>query len=118
MPYDRVWRTGANATSTFETDLPLRMGGATLPKGRYALFTLPTRAGWKQNLQREVGQTIADYDAKNDEVRVDKRRRELHTPVESLSMWLVPSTAAGSPGGELRIVWGTTELAAEFSVAP
>ncbi len=118
VPYDRVWRTGANATSTFETDLPLRFGGAILPKGRYALFTLPSRSGWKLILQRDVGQTIADYDAKNDVVRVDMRRRELHTPVESLSMWLVPSTAAGTLGGELRIVWGTSELAADFTVAP
>ena len=117
VPYDRVWRTGANATSTFETDLPLRVGGATLPKGRYALFTLPSRTGWKLILQRDVGQTIADYDMKNDVVRVDMHRRELHTPVESLSMWLVPSTTAGAPGGELRIVWGTTELTTGFTVA-
>ena len=118
VPYDRVWRTGANATSTLETDLPLRIGGVTLPKGRYALFTLPSRAGWKLILQKDVGQAAGEYDAKNDVVRVDMRRRELHTPVESLSMWLIPSTAPGVVGGELRIVWGTTELATDFTAAP
>ena len=118
VPYDRVWRTGANATSTLETDLPLRIGGTTLPKGRYALFTLPSRSGWKLIVQRDVGQGAGEYDTKNDVVRVDMRRRELHTPVESLSMWLIPSTTAGVFGGELRIVWGTTELATDFTVAP
>ena len=53
VPYDRVWRTGANATSILTTDLPLRFGTSTIPAGRYALFTLPARSGWKLNRRKK-----------------------------------------------------------------
>jgi hypothetical protein len=115
VPYGTMWRTGANATTILETDLALTMGGVTLPKGRYALFTLPARTGWKLILQADVGQGIGDYDASKDLVRMDMRQRELHTPVESLTMWLIP--AASGLRGELRLAWGTTEVSVDWAAA-
>src|SRR5437879_5223018 len=47
VPYDTPWRTGANGLTTLTTEVDLVLGGATLPKGAYVLFTLPSRTGWK-----------------------------------------------------------------------
>jgi hypothetical protein len=54
IPYDEVWRTGANATTTLATDFDLMFGNRHIAKGRYAVFTLPTREGWFLILQKDV----------------------------------------------------------------
>jgi hypothetical protein len=112
VPYGQVWRTGANATSTLQTDVELMFGNVHLMKGRYALFTLPTASGWQLILQKDVGQGVGDYDAKNDVARIPLRVRTMATPIDGLTMWLVP--ASTGLRGEIRILWGTTELSADW----
>lgn len=46
VPYDKVWRTGANEATTFETDGELTIQGKKLPAGKYALFTIPGESEW------------------------------------------------------------------------
>lgn len=129
VPYDKPWRTGANAPTTLTTDVDLVVGGATVPKGSYVLQTLPSRAGWKLLIQKHVEpqtstaaspaappQAEPAYDPANDVARVDLRRTTLPVPLESLSMWLIPSTQPGPPRGELRLAWGTVALATDWSV--
>jgi hypothetical protein len=107
VPYDKPWRTGANDATTLTTGVDLVLGGATVPAGKYVLYTLPSRGDWKLIIQKADSQT-ADYNPTKDFARVDLRRRALAEPVESLTMWLVPSTAPGKAQGELRIAWGAT----------
>ena len=116
VPLDKVWRTGANATSSLATDLDLVVGGVNVPKGEYAMFTLPSSSGWKLILQKNTGQTIADYASAQDVARINLRSRAVAAPLESLTMWLIPATAPGNANGELRIAWGTFELATDWSV--
>jgi hypothetical protein len=120
VPYDQPWRTGANAPTSLTTDVDLVVGGQPVPKGTYVLWTLPSRSGWKLIVQRAdrpgALQQVTPYDQANDVARVDLRRQALTAPVESLTMWLVPSTAAGAPRGELRMAWGTTMLVTDWAV--
>jgi hypothetical protein len=113
VPYDRVWRTGANDATTLTTDVDLTMGGVSVPKGTYVLQSLPTRAGWTLLVQRPgaaPGATPVDV------ARVPLRRTTLPMPVESLTFWLIPSTQPGAARGELRLAWGTVSLAADWSM--
>jgi hypothetical protein len=117
VPYDKPWRTGANGLTTLTTDVDLTIGTATLPKGAYALFTLPSAAGWKLMIQKSVGQSPTEYSEANDVARVDLRVQRLASPVESLTMWLIPGTDTTGPArGELRIAWGTTSLSVPWTV--
>ncbi|TFG47699.1 MAG: DUF2911 domain-containing protein [Gemmatimonadales bacterium] len=115
VPYGEPWRTGANAATTLTTDVDLDLAGVSLPKGTYVLFTLPSRTGWKLLIQRDAGQGGV-YKVANDVARVDLRTRQLPASIESLTMWLIPSTAPGAARGELRMAWGTTELSADWQV--
>ncbi len=47
VPFDEVWRTGANEATTFETNKALTVGGKTLPKGKYTLWTIPHDDTWE-----------------------------------------------------------------------
>lgn len=114
VPYNTVWRTGANAATTLKTDVDLTIGTTSVPKGTYAVFTLPAQQGWKLILQKFAGQDGTTYEAAADFARIDLRRTTLTAPIESLSMWLIPSTAAGPAHGELRMAWGTVQLSADW----
>ncbi|HEY9225715.1 MAG TPA: DUF2911 domain-containing protein [Gemmatimonadaceae bacterium] len=116
VPYDKPWRTGANALTTLTTDVDLTLGGTRLPKGSYALFTLPSASGWKLIIQKSVGQSPTEYSATNDVARVDLRVRPLAEPLESFTMWLIPSTDTTGPArGELRMAWGKVSLSTDWA---
>jgi hypothetical protein len=114
VPYGEVWRTGANATTMLHTDFEMMLGTAHLGAGSYALFTLPSADGWQLLIQKDIGQTIADYTADNDLARIPLGMRTLAAPIESLTMWLIPAPDAAQ--GELRMAWGMTELSVEWMV--
>ena len=120
VPLGTVWRLGANTVTLFTTDVDLTIGGKSVPKGRYIAQVLPTRTGWTLIFQAETTGAAAinptAYDATKDAARIELRVRTLATPIESLSMWLIPSTAPGVQRGELRIAWDTVQLSAEWSV--
>jgi len=115
VPYDKPWRTGANNPTTLTTGVDLVLGGAAIPAGTYVLYTLPSKASWKLIVQRSTGQS-GDYDPAHDVARVDLRRQTLAVPLESLTMWLIPSTAPGAARGELRLAWGTNLLSTDWAV--
>jgi hypothetical protein len=118
VPYDKAWRTGANGATMLTTTVDLVIGGASVPKGTYVLQTLPSRTGWKLLIQKDVGQSPAAaamaYKQENDVARIDMRQTTLATPLESLTMWLIP--APGTSRGEFRMAWGTVALATDWSV--
>jgi DUF2911 family protein len=47
VPYDEVWRTGANEATTFTTNKDLSIDGKTLPAGKYSLWTIPGKESWQ-----------------------------------------------------------------------
>lgn len=47
VPYDKVWRTGANEATTFTTNKTLKVGDTQVPKGAYTLWTVPNDSLWK-----------------------------------------------------------------------
>ncbi len=47
VPYDKVWRTGANEATTFETNKALKIGNDSLPVGEYTLWTIPNPDSWR-----------------------------------------------------------------------
>lgn len=47
VPYDQVWRTGANEATTFTTSAPVRFGDVRVPAGTYTLWTIPGPDRWK-----------------------------------------------------------------------
>ena len=120
VPFDTVWRLGANGATLLSTDVDLTIGGKDVPKGRYVAQALPTRTGWTLILQAETTGAatlnVETYDAKRDVARISLVMRTITSPVESLSVWLIPSTAPGVQRGELRMAWDTVMLTTEWVV--
>jgi hypothetical protein len=104
----KPWRLGANAPTTLTTDVDLVIGDATIPKGTYVLYAVTTPGAWKLGVNKNTtGEEMVPGEA-TDVARVALKSRTLSTPVESLTIWLIPGPA-GALNGELRIAWGTLE---------
>lgn len=124
VPFDAVWRTGANEATSLVTGVDLMIGGVAVPKGSYTLYTLPSRNGWKLVINKNTGQWGTDYLPEHDLARVDLRSRQLREPLDSFSIWLVPDVernpqggiSGGLPRGLLRLSWGDVELSTDWSV--
>lgn len=56
VPYDKIWRTGANQATIFETSKAITVGGKSLPAGKYSLYTEPGEKEWKIILNSQTGQ--------------------------------------------------------------
>jgi len=77
VPYDKVWRTGANNVTKFTADGDITVEGQKLPAGSYGLFTIPGKDEWTVifNKQSTGG---PDYSADKDVLRVKVKPEATH----------------------------------------
>lgn len=54
VPFDSVWRAGANENTVLTVSSPFTVGGTRLPAGRYGLHTIPTAGAWTVMVSREA----------------------------------------------------------------
>ena len=111
VPWDTVWRTGANDATVFTSDTDLLIGNEMVHAGSYTLFTIPSRNGTTLIINREImrgGEPLAgtDYDASKDLARIPMTTKALAAPVEKLTIEVVPR----GNEGVLRIVWDRREM--------
>jgi hypothetical protein len=79
VPYDKIWRTGANNVTKFTADGDITVEGQKLAAGSYGLFTIPGKEEWTVifNKQSTGG---PDYSAEKDvlRVKVKPQATEMH----------------------------------------
>ncbi|MDR7130514.1 hypothetical protein J2X69_002870 [Algoriphagus sp. 4150] len=89
VPYNVVWRTGANEASHVELAEDMTVEGRKLPSGKYSLFTIPKETGpWTVifNSEWDLEHGHFQYDEKNDVLRVEVNPVWEESNQESLSM--------------------------------
>jgi Protein of unknown function (DUF2911) len=70
VPYGQVWRTGANQATKITFSTPVKLGGADIPAGSYALFTIPGENEWTIIINKGAAQWGAfQYKQEDDVVR-------------------------------------------------
>jgi hypothetical protein len=71
VPYNKVWRTGANEATVISFSADVMIEGQPLPAGRYALFSIPAPDQWTIIFNEKAEQWGAyDYSDKDDALRV------------------------------------------------
>ena len=113
IPYDRVWRTGANAATQLTTTAPITLAGLALPPGTYTLWTIPHSRGAELILNRETGQWGTRYAASRDLGRAPMTTETLAVPVEQFTIRIDP---ADGRRGTLVMEWGTFRWTAPIVV--
>jgi hypothetical protein len=102
VPYDKDWRTGANAATTLKTTAALEIGGTLVPAGTYTLYTLPGEKAWTLIINKQTGQWGTQYDQAQDLARVDMKVETLPAPVEQFTISVT--------GGAIVMEWETTRV--------
>lgn len=113
VPWDQVWRTGANRATHFRTDRDLVIGGVQVPVGRYTLFTLPGAEETLLIISKQTDQWGTGYDPARDLGRIPLQELELDEEVEQFT---IAVESRGSGGGVLALKWGSTGYWASFEV--
>jgi len=71
VPYDNVWRAGANENTTISFSSPVTVGGKPLPAGTYGLHMIPTKGDWTVAFSKQAyAWGSFSYDEKEDALRV------------------------------------------------
>jgi len=110
-----IWRTGANASTTFRSEVDLTIGGIAVPKGAYSVYTIRQGGQYFLILNNNTGQWGTEYDAARDHARIPLRARTKGEVQESLQIAMVPADAQ-SARGVLAIIWGKLELSTDWSL--
>lgn len=72
VPFDAVWRAGANEATVFTFSDPVKINGKDLPAGSYGFFVLPGKDSWTLILNRKAKQWGAyEYKAEEDALRFE-----------------------------------------------
>ncbi len=104
IPYDQVWRTGANEATSLVTSGTLMIGSLMVPAGKYTLYTLASKTGWKLIINKQTGQWGTEYKPEMDLGRVDLKIEALPAEVEQFAIKLVPTGTTG----QIRLEWDKT----------
>jgi hypothetical protein len=114
-PYGQVWRTGADEATKLTTDSDLTIGDLKVPKGSYALFTIPNKGHWTLIVNKVADQWGAfTYDASQDLGRTELQVSELSSPVEQFTIALKATSANEA---RLTLEWENTKGSTTIKLA-
>lgn len=113
VPFDSVWRTGANEATHLATSKTMVLGDLTLAPGLYSLWIQHTRAGSFLIVNKQVGQWGTEYQASQDIGRVKMEFAKAPEHVEDFTITVRP-TAANR--GAIDFAWGDGIATAAFTL--
>jgi hypothetical protein len=112
VPYGEIWRTGANAATTFVADANLTVGGKAVPAGSYTIYTVPKADAWSLVISKKTGEWGTDYPGeKEDLARVPMSVSKTTAPVENFT---IAFDSAGSKC-TLRMEWENTRASLDIT---
>ena len=108
IPYGKLWRTGANASTKMSIDSDVVLGGATIPKGEYSIYTIPNENEWTIIINADTKLWgAAGYDKEKDVARFKVVPIKLK---DSRATFQIHFEAFHANGAEMVIVWENTKV--------
>ena len=115
VPYDEMWRLGANKNSTFTTSDDLYFGADTLKKGTYAIFAKPQKDSWNVVFYSDYSNwgTPDEWEESKVMVSLNPTKVSLKKSVETLSISI---DNIKTDGAVLSICWDREKVEMPFSI--
>ena len=106
-PAGKVWRTGANEATVFETSQHVKIEGKTLPAGKYSIYSIPGEKEWILIFNKTWNQWGTIYKADQDALRVSVKPGKTDSFTEMMTFNI-------DKGGKVSLAWADTQV--EFKV--
>jgi hypothetical protein len=113
IPYEKVWRTGANAATQFTTSAPIKLAGIPLAAGTYTLWTVPHQNGVDLIVNGQSGQWGTEYNRSRDIAKAPMQSSTLSTPVDQFT---ISVSGTDARRGTLTLEWGSFRWTAPIEV--
>jgi len=111
VPWDKVWRAGANQATHLKSNFDMTLGGVPVPRGTYTLWSIPSPVRWKIIISNHIGQWGTQYDERQDRARINATPATLPVPVDTFLITLEPT---GPSSGVLKLKWEYTSVSVPF----
>ncbi|HPC84131.1 MAG TPA: DUF2911 domain-containing protein [Thermoanaerobaculaceae bacterium] len=114
VPYDQVWRTGANEATTITFSDAVKVGGTEVPAGTYGLFTIPGKESWTVILNKGAKLWGAyEYKQEEDVLRFAVKPR----PAAAHQEWMeFRFEGLSTESAEVVLAWERLEIAIPIQV--
>lgn len=106
IPVGTVWRTGDNAATTLTTPIDLKIRDLYVPAGTYSVYSIVTKKGYLLIINKQTGQSGAEYDQSQDLGRTLLNTNDTDGPIEQL---VIDFENTHDNKTELHIKWGYSE---------
>jgi hypothetical protein len=115
VPFGKVWRTGANENTTISFSEDVVIDGKTLPKGKYALYTIPKIESWEVIFYSTTNNwgTPEIWNEANVVLRTTVKEEALTKPVESFTISISNLDANFA---YLDMAWENSSVSMKFEV--
>ena len=117
VPYDQIWRTGANEATTFETNRDLTIEGQTLKAGKYSLWTIPRENTWTIIFNSEHGQWgVNSKGEPNHNPELDVLKVDVHAVQQDqeFEQFTIAFEETGEDA-EMVLIWDKTLVSVPFT---
>lgn len=106
VPFNDVWRTGANSATTLTFTDDVTIGGTKIAPGKYGLLSIPSATEWILIITKQTDVTSpAAYKQENDVVRVKVKPVMLPKNIETFTATLANITNTSC---DLQLSWEKT----------
>lgn len=115
VPFGKIWRTGANENTTISFSDDVTIDGKVLPKGKYALYTVPKIESWEVIFYSTTNNwgTPEVWNEANVVLRTTVKEEALIKPVESLTIGI---NSLDANFAYLDIAWENSSVSMKFEV--
>lgn len=110
VPYDKLWRTGANANTKITFDKDVKIGGNDVKAGTYAIFTKPNAKSWEVYFYSDSSNwgTPAEWDKEKIVATVKAQVYAMDMDVETFTITFDNIT---NDSANLGFIWEKTYVA-------
>ncbi len=112
VPYDTLWRTGANGPTVLTIQNDIKVGNTLIPKGKYSIYTIPKKEEWSLIFSTDVKSWPTDPNRSKDFAQVVIPIEKTKKIREQFTIEIVETKS----NGEIRFSWDDVMAVAKFEV--
>ncbi|SDF59356.1 DUF2911 domain-containing protein [Chitinophaga filiformis] len=112
VPYDSIWRTGANDPTEIDLPFDIQFGQTIVPKGKYSIYSIPRKGAWTLIFNTDLQQWPTDPNRSKDLALIPMKWR---IPRQQTDQFTIDIEVLND-GGVIKFTWDQTEAFAPFRI--